>query len=320
MRAFSSKFSSDITDFLNFRTEMGIQTYTNELNLARFDQFCAEQYPGLATLTKDAVRGWIDDEMARGKRGLSNKLSVMRLLAKYLGGESYIAPTSLIPKLPDYVPYILSDEELTAFFAAADDLVYPADPFIQEVAPVLFRLLYTCGLRPREGRLVKRGNICFTSGEILIDQAKRMKERIVVMSPDMLDMCKRYDAKRTVVAGESELFFVTSNGKKLEEWTMLNTFKSCWQRAKPEIPEHLLPRLRPYDLRHRFASTVLQKWLDNGHNLYAKLPYLRAYMGHERFEDTAYYIHILPENLMRSPGVDWEAIDKNMPEVNVWTR
>ena len=38
------------------------------------------------------------------------------------------------------------------------------------------------------------------------------------------------------------------------------------------------------------------------------LPYLRAYMGHEKFEDTAYYIHILPDRLLKSPGVDWESI------------
>lgn len=320
MRMFSSKFSSEIKEFLRFRAAMGIQTLPNERHLARFDNFCAEHYPELDKLTKNAVRDWIADEVAQGEGGLPNKLSAIRLFARYLGGISYVAPTNLIPKQPDYVPYILSDEELAAFFRAADNLNYPSDTFVQEVAPVLFRLLYTCGLRPREGRLVKRKNICFTTGEILIDEAKRMKERIVVMSADMLGMCKQYDIKRTVAAVKSEYFFVSGEGTEINEWHMREIFKSCWQKANPEIPERLLPRLRPYDLRHRFASAVLHKWLDNGHNLYAKLPYLRAYMGHERFEDTAYYIHVLPENLLRSPGVDWNAIDKIMPEVSIWER
>ena len=50
------------------------------------------------------------------------------------------------------------------------------------------------------------------------------------------------------------------------------------------------------------------------------LPYLRAHMGHERFADTAYYIHILPENLLCTPSVDWDAIDADVPEVGVWMR
>jgi len=41
-------------------------------------------------------------------------------------------------------------------------------------------------------------------------------------------------------------------------------------------------------------------------------------MGHERFSDTAYYIHLLPENLLSSPSVDWDAIDADVPEVSVW--
>ena len=48
------------------------------------------------------------------------------------------------------------------------------------------------------------------------------------------------------------------------------------------------------------------------------LPYLRTYMGHEKFADTAYYIHILPENLLRSPGVDWNRLDAIVPGVEVW--
>ena len=48
------------------------------------------------------------------------------------------------------------------------------------------------------------------------------------------------------------------------------------------------------------------------------LPFLRAYMGHEHFEDTAYYIHILPERLISSSGVNWDAIDSVMPEASVW--
>lgn len=47
------------------------------------------------------------------------------------------------------------------------------------------------------------------------------------------------------------------------------------------------------------------------------LPYLRAYMGHQSFSDTVYYIHLLPDRLMKSPGIDWEKIDRVGLEVGL---
>ena len=50
----------------------------------------------------------------------------------------------------------------------------------------------------------------------------------------------------------------------------------------------------------------------------AMLPYLSVYMGHAKLSETAYYIHILPENLIMSPGVDWDALNAILPEVSKW--
>jgi hypothetical protein len=46
------------------------------------------------------------------------------------------------------------------------------------------------------------------------------------------------------------------------------------------------------------------------------LPYLRAYMGHDSLSETAYYIHILPENLVKTTAIDWDAFNSMLPEVN----
>ena len=66
-------------------------------------------------------------------------------------------------------------------------------------------------------------------------------------------------------------------------------------------------KIRVYSLRHQFASACLNRWLDNGENLMAMLPFLREYMGHKNLSETAYYIHILPENLIKSPAIDWSS-------------
>jgi integrase len=116
----------------------------------------------------------------------------------------------------------------------------------------------------------------------------------------------------------SEYFFVRSNNTPMPNERLANILKKCWQRANPGVPRDMLPRLRPYDMRHRFATAVLQKWIDEERDLYAMLPYLSAYMGHFNFTSTAYYIHLLPENLLNSAAVDWGLIDDTTPEVNIW--
>jgi len=317
MREFFSKMSPLIKDYLEFREAMGYSTrHARELRL--FDLYCCESHPDLDQLNREAARGWISDEIARGRSALTYKVSAIREFAKYLGNGTYVLPTNTVPKKKEFTPYILTDGELAALFYAIDNVQGVPDFFLRETISVLWRLLYTCGLRPREGRLIKCSEICLQTGEILITKAKRNKERIVVMSDDMVKMCRAYATQRSIIAGNSAYFFVNGEGEALPAYQLCLLFRHCWAQANPEIPAHLLPNLRQYDLRHRYASTVLQKWLDEGRNLYAMLPYLRTYMGHEKFADTAYYIHILPENLLKSPGVDWGKLDAIVPGVEVW--
>jgi integrase len=74
---------------------------------------------------------------------------------------------------------------------------------------------------------------------------------------------------------------------------------------------------RSYFLRHRFASACLNRWIDNGENLTNMLPYLCAYMGHKSLSETAYYIHILPENLIKSTAIDWDKFNSMFSPVKI---
>jgi len=65
-------------------------------------------------------------------------------------------------------------------------------------------------------------------------------------------------------------------------------------------------------------SQWLNRWQDAGKALKAILPRLRAYMGHHTLSETAYYIHLFPENLAKSSGIDWESFSGIIPEVEQW--
>jgi integrase len=180
-------------------------------------------------------------------------------------------------------------------------------------------LIYTCGLRPNEGRELKREDINLKTGEILITNTKWKKERLVVMSNDMLAMCRAYDQRREIFARDSVYFFPSwDGGGAFGTYQIGNYLREAWKRANPEALSAQLPVIRVYDLRHRFASAVLIRWLDSAQPLSAKLTYLRAYMGHNSLSETAYYIHLLPENLVKSVGIDWASFDEMIPEVVAW--
>ena len=61
-------------------------------------------------------------------------------------------------------------------------------------------------------------------------------------------------------------------------------------------------------LRHAFATRNLARWIDVGNDAMSLLPALSAYLGHSDLNSTLYYVHLLPERLRASAGVDWELL------------
>ena len=316
---FRSGLAPSIESYLEYRAGMHYGGEGEKSYLQAFDQYCAEHFPEEKSLTKETVRGWFSDEMAKGHRALENKAITIRMFARFLGPSSYILPMNFVPKVAQYVPYIMTDKELLALFSAADRLsMHRLNPFLDETIPFLMRFIYACGLRPGEALRLAIDDVDLKTGQIFIRNTKRHKDRIIAASDDVVALLMQYDLKRKIAVGKSEFFFCNQDGSQLKLHHLDPAVKQCWHDAHPGVDPKELPRIRAYDLRHRFASAVLQGWIDEGKNLYVMLPYLRAYMGHQSFSDTVYYIHLLPDRLMKSPGIDWEKIDQVGLGVDLW--
>jgi len=305
---------------LDYRAANGYRRETYLCSLLKFDKFCVEYFPQAKELTREIVHAWVDSAVVT-PRGLTGAAATIRQFGKYLnaiGEEAYILPDKFAPSKTTFVPYNFTDDELSSLFTEIDRLPpYKNEPFFHEIAPVMFRLIYTCGLRPNEGRELLTENINLDSGEILITKTKQKKERIVVMSDDMTAMCRRYNVRRNIFCNGSAYFFPASGGNAFDSAKFLAALNKAWSAAVC-TPQNPIPRsIRVYDFRHRFASACLNRWLDENRNLMAMLPYLRAYMGHGSLSETAYYIHILPENLIKSPAIDWDIFNAMFPEVTL---
>lgn len=134
------------------------------------------------------------------------------------------------------------------------------------------------------------------------------------MSDDMLILARKYELRRRVLGNGNPYFFPSSSGGAMATETVYSAFNRAWSHA--ELSGKYPGKVRVYDLRHRFASARLNLWLDKGENLMAMLPFLRTYMGHGNLSETAYYIHILPENIIKSSAIDWEKFNAMFPEVS----
>lgn len=312
----SSRFAEKINDFLDYRVARGFKRETYLRHFIKFDRWCIEKHPDKTQLERTLVHEWIDDAEA-SVHEISHRAAAIRQFGRYLaaiGENAYILPDKYAPIKSRSVPYLFTDSELTALFAAIDRLPQTeCEPFLNEMVPTLFRLIYTCGLRPNEGRELQVKNINLDTGEILIQHTKRNKERFVVMSDDMLELARKYNERRKIFSNGSGYFFPSADGGAMKSDTVYSAFNRAWSDAG--LQGNYPRKVRVYDLRHRFASACINQWLDNGENLMAMLPFLREYMGHKKLSETAYYIHILPENMRKSSAIDWDKFNAMFPEV-----
>jgi len=315
--SFESVFADRLDAMLDFREARGYKRDTYLNHYIRFDRYCSSRKCEVPELTLELVHEWLecDHTSELAKRAIAIRLFGQHLDA--IGEKAYVLPNKYASGGKTKPPYIFTDDEMTALFAAIDRLKpTESEPYLNEIAPVLFRLTYTCGLRPNEGRELASENVNLKTGEILITHTKRNKERVVVMSDDMLAMSREYDLRRGIFGAGNPSFFPSNCGGALTNDKVYAAFNKAWGAARRTSECPMPSPVSVYSLRHRFASACLNRWLDDGENLMAMLPYLRAYMGHERLSETAYYIHILPENLVKSPGVDWETLNAILPEVS----
>lgn len=314
-----SLFTPYIEEMLEFKVGLGYERRTYEGFLRDFSKFCRRNYPHEDRLTIELVLAWGTMRPTEGQSGFRRRLSAVREFGKYLsaiGIESYVIPANFAGGKSSFTPYIFTDEELSAIFTEADCLKRNNNsPYRHIVVPVLLRLIYFCGLRPNEGREIKKSDVDLDCGTLFIRKNKSHKERIVPMSEDMRNLCVAYNEKLEIFSPNSEYFFPSPKGMQYSAKWLTRQFLLVWKCTQSA---QCSERVRVYDLRHRFATTVMMQWLDEGADLNAKLPYLSAYMGHSRFSDTAYYIHLLPANLTRSNAVDWASFSALIPEVTSW--
>ena len=317
MRSFSGPLSGELSAYNAFRISQGYCEDTHALPLQRFDRYTAEAFPAASELTREIAFGWLKHETDAGMRPAKDRLAALRGFANYInaiGGRAYVLPLRLNPPQVRQAVRIPTDAEMSALFTCIDRMATSRKE-VHGLFQTLFRLMYTCGLRPGEAIGLKRTDIDLGNGTARIIDSKFHKDRSIAMSADMIGQLRRYIRRLDATSSKDEYLFPGRKKSPIRTAVVSRFLNRCWTEAQHDLGDDHPRRIRLYDFRHRFASAVLHKWLDEGRNIYEALPMLRVYMGHVTILSTLYYVHLLPENLLKSRSVRWEEMESIIPEV-----
>lgn len=202
---------------------------------------------------------------------------------------------------------IPSKKDIMALLRAADDLANSKNKQIaatwQRYRPILY-LAVDSGMRPQEYLALSRKNI--TDKGVLVDRAidgtgtsisvtkTKAGRRFIDLSPDTIDMISHY-ADNHAVDNEYDLVFPARNGSWMDRknWQRRGFNVACLEAGLFEIDivkgsNVEKPLYRPYDLRHFFASMLIERQVN--------LKKIQTLMGHNGIETTLnVYGHLLKD-------------------------
>lgn len=278
------------------------------------DEFCeylGVHYSDENAVTKEMFDKWLCQRVFATNSHHLHCVTNIRMFLRYLrftGEDVYVPDEDYSVRVERFLPYTFTDDELMRLFHAFDSVVPDkGSPCREYITPVLFRLMYCCGMRPGEPLSVLKEDFDLNTGELYIRQAKGYKDRRILVSNDVLQLCRNYAGHMKT----GRYFFERNPGEQIATHWMRNQFDSAWELSGIQS----VRKARPYDLRHNFATRTIIRWVNEGKNATELLPYLSEYLGHTTLASTAYYIHLVPERIFTNKGIDWQRFKSIYSEV-----
>lgn len=315
--AFESGAAAQLAAYVESRRAAGAMCDGYVATLRRFDAMCAERFPDAESLTQEMVDLWCarrETETANSCRARS--FPVVSLVSFLLArSETDVVPPELPRKAPtDYAPHAFTDDELARFFAECDSYGPAKGPSsdiarVALILPVLFRLLYSSGMRPCEARLLKCENVDLGEGVLRIVEGKGRNQRLVALHPSMTAAMRAYDeAMGEMIPGRTH-FFPNGEGGRLGGSWISRRFGRLWASVSDE-------RATARQLRHHYATENINALVGEGLGGLAGMETLSKSLGHASVEETiASYYHIVPALAEALQARCSEAFDAVIPEV-----
>lgn len=290
-------FSETANAFIQYKRDCGFK-YDNEPKcLSRFCRFAEEQGVTSVEINRKLAEAWIAPRDGEAAKSRSHRITCIRQFALYLnsiGYDAYLLPEQKRPYTVSFVPYIFTHDQISALIKAVDATEpWEGSKNMHLALPVIFRILYCCGLRVSEICNLEFRDVNLDAGILTIREPKNGTDRYIPLADSVAKVCAAY-AEHIWWENDNEPFFMAPDRTKLSPMTIYQRYRRyLFDAGISHGGKGQGPRL--HDLRHTFAVHVLQKWVQEGADLTAMMPILSTYMGHKGIRSTARYLRLTAE-------------------------
>ncbi len=256
-------------------------------DLLAFEDFLRDRSIRLEEAGLRDVRSFLAKLRISGlaKNTVARKVSAVRSLYKFMQREGYVDRNPVVslrsPRKDAKLPDFFTQEEIETLMS-----VFSTADWMQARNRAMMEVLYGGGLRVSELVSLDDGDLEPGAGLAVVG-GKGKKERLAPIGSCATEAVRHYvelrDAGGRRAEGETALFVNARNGRRITDRSVRRILRQSLLLAG------LDPDRSPHDLRHSFATHMLQ----NG----ADLRTVQELLGHRNLSTTQIYTHLTTQNL-----------------------
>jgi integrase len=302
--------SDDADRYIALRRTLGYKLRKAERHLRSFARFAAER--GETHVSAATTIAWAATAPTPGTR--YRRLADVILFARFLQAEDagHEPPTAnpFVVRVTRPVPYIYTQDEIARILDAASKLRrQKPNPLRQQLYVMLFGLIAATGLRVSEALALRLDDV-LPDSVLRIRETKFNKSRLVPLHETVVEALGRYLAERRRLAGTSDLLFPSTRQKELLSGVVNYTFRCVLQCAGIAPARRRRPRI--HDLRHTFATRVLEQCGAERSVVARHFVALSTYLGHAHIRHTYWYLQATPELMADIAGAAEALVERTV--------
>ncbi len=251
-------------------------------------------------ISKELVMAYVEKRPHWSQSTQTHRAQIVKQIALFLnrqGIPAHVLDCAGTTRMAsNFSPYIFTHKQIADILNYVDnELSSKVNYRTRLFYPVIFRMLYGCGLRISEALNLKIKDVDLLDGLLYIYDSKNHKDRIIPMDESLTIYCKNYAALIHTTYRNNNFFFQSPRGGKYYHGTVYHFFrKVLWQIGISHGGRsNGGPRL--HDFRHTFCVHSFYQFLKKDVEHMAALPILSAYMGHSNISGTAKYLRLTAE-------------------------
>jgi integrase len=290
---FKSILKNELNYFIKYKRSLGFK-YENEiLRLRYIDNILFNLKLKSKEISKETFKELTKRNTMQGKN-YSRQYGVTKEFCKFLISNGYnniYYEDKKFNIINNYTPVIFTDDEIICLFKTMDEY---KEKFVGKKSyqlyysySILFRLIYSCGLRVSEAIKINIDDVNINENTINIIDSKRHISRIVVVSNSMKKCLNNYINLFNITGG---LLFKNKKNKFILHDSLEKYYKKILTISGLNINAHI------HDLRHTFCNKAFNQMLEKGYDENVVIVYLYKYMGHKSIIETEYYLHFTDYN------------------------